>query len=233
MRGTHQGTFMGIGATEIGVTFTGIWSLIWRRASSANSGSASIRLGYCARSAVSLRSDRRSASTQGSAMYDAIIVGARCAGAPTAMLLARRGHRVLLVDRAELPSDTISTHWIGYDGLVRLQRWGLLERVAATGCPPTRWRVIERSGVRVAAASQRVTDCRAATRRGLSTTGSARMCSFQPCPTPSAACSRPWPRTRRRRIDLWGSAPAPSLAEFEAGAPADVRRLLEDADPRG
>ena len=42
--------------------------------------------------------------------YDAIVVGARCAGAPTAMLLARKGHRVLLVDRATFPSDTVSTH---------------------------------------------------------------------------------------------------------------------------
>jgi flavin-dependent dehydrogenase len=43
-------------------------------------------------------------------MYDAIIVGARCAGSPTAMLLARRGLKVLLVDKATFPSDTISTH---------------------------------------------------------------------------------------------------------------------------
>ena len=42
--------------------------------------------------------------------YDAIIVGARCAGAPTAMLLARKGYRALVVDRASFPSDTISTH---------------------------------------------------------------------------------------------------------------------------
>ena len=45
-------------------------------------------------------------------MYDAIIVGARCAGSPTAMLLARKGYRVLLVDRAVFPSDTISGHSI-------------------------------------------------------------------------------------------------------------------------
>jgi len=83
-------------------------------------------------------------------MYDAIVVGARCAGAPTAMLLARRGYRVLLADRSEFPSDTHSTHWIGYDGLARLHRWGLLDRVAASGCPPTRRRVIERSGIRIA-----------------------------------------------------------------------------------
>ena len=45
-------------------------------------------------------------------MYDAIIVGARVAGAPTAMLLARQGLRVLLVDRATFPSDMLSTHYI-------------------------------------------------------------------------------------------------------------------------
>jgi glycine/D-amino acid oxidase-like deaminating enzyme len=44
--------------------------------------------------------------------YDAIVVGARCAGAPTAMLLAQRKHRVLLVDKATFPSDTLSTHVI-------------------------------------------------------------------------------------------------------------------------
>jgi 2-polyprenyl-6-methoxyphenol hydroxylase-like FAD-dependent oxidoreductase len=69
-------------------------------------------------------------------MYDAIIVGARCAGSPTAMLLARKGYRVLLVDKASFPSDTISTHIIWPHGAEALDRWGLLERVAATGCPP-------------------------------------------------------------------------------------------------
>jgi 2-polyprenyl-6-methoxyphenol hydroxylase-like FAD-dependent oxidoreductase len=69
-------------------------------------------------------------------MYDAIIVGARCAGAPTAMLLARKGYRVLLVDKATFPSDTISTHIIWPHGAEVLDRWGLLERLAATGCPP-------------------------------------------------------------------------------------------------
>jgi flavin-dependent dehydrogenase len=68
--------------------------------------------------------------------YDAIVVGARCAGAPTAMLLARKGYRVLLVDRASFPSDTLSTHMIHAPGVAALQRWGLLEQVAASGCPP-------------------------------------------------------------------------------------------------
>src|SRR4029453_18099914 len=70
-------------------------------------------------------------------MYDAIIVGARCAGAPTAMLLARKGYRVLVVDRATFPSDTISTHIIWPHGAAIMDRWGLLSRLAAPGCPPT------------------------------------------------------------------------------------------------
>ena len=68
--------------------------------------------------------------------WDAIVVGARCAGAPTAMLLARKGYRVLVVDRATFPSDTISTHLIPPPGVAALRRWGLLDRVVATGCPP-------------------------------------------------------------------------------------------------
>jgi 2-polyprenyl-6-methoxyphenol hydroxylase-like FAD-dependent oxidoreductase len=68
--------------------------------------------------------------------YDAIVVGARCAGAPTAMLLARSGHRVLLVDRASFPSDTLSTHLVHAPGVAALRRWGLLDQVVATGCPP-------------------------------------------------------------------------------------------------
>jgi 2-polyprenyl-6-methoxyphenol hydroxylase-like FAD-dependent oxidoreductase len=68
--------------------------------------------------------------------YDAIVVGARCAGSPTAMLLARKGYRVLLVDRAAFPSDTVSTLVIHARGVAALRRWGLLDRVIATGCPP-------------------------------------------------------------------------------------------------
>jgi flavin-dependent dehydrogenase len=69
-------------------------------------------------------------------MYDAIIVGARCAGSATALLLARKGYKVLLVDRATFPSDTISGHCILHRGTVRLQRWGLLDKVLASNCPP-------------------------------------------------------------------------------------------------
>jgi 2-polyprenyl-6-methoxyphenol hydroxylase-like FAD-dependent oxidoreductase len=69
-------------------------------------------------------------------MYDAIIVGARCAGSPTAMLLARQGFKVLLVDRATFPSDTVSTHILWPHGAEIPARWGLLGRLAATGAPP-------------------------------------------------------------------------------------------------
>jgi flavin-dependent dehydrogenase len=65
-------------------------------------------------------------------MYDAIIVGARVAGSSTALLLARKGYRVLLVDRATFPSDTLSTHQIQLPGSAALKRWGLLDKVIAT-----------------------------------------------------------------------------------------------------
>jgi 2-polyprenyl-6-methoxyphenol hydroxylase-like FAD-dependent oxidoreductase len=68
--------------------------------------------------------------------HDAIVVGARCAGSPTAMLLARKGYRVLLLDKATFPSDTMSTHHVHPPGVAALERWGLLERLEATGCPP-------------------------------------------------------------------------------------------------
>ena len=71
-----------------------------------------------------------------SKVFDAIVVGARCAGSPTAMLLARKGYRVLMVERATFPSDTLSTHILHPLGASALSKWGLLERLAATGCPP-------------------------------------------------------------------------------------------------
>ena len=68
-------------------------------------------------------------------MYDTIIVGSRVAGAPTAMLLARAGRKVLVVERATFPSDVMSGHTFQPEGVARLARWGLLDRVAATGVP--------------------------------------------------------------------------------------------------
>jgi 2-polyprenyl-6-methoxyphenol hydroxylase-like FAD-dependent oxidoreductase len=68
--------------------------------------------------------------------YDVIVVGARCAGSPTAMLLARQGYEVLAVDQATFPSDTISTHMVHPPGIAALRRWGILDRLVASGCPP-------------------------------------------------------------------------------------------------
>jgi 2-polyprenyl-6-methoxyphenol hydroxylase-like FAD-dependent oxidoreductase len=68
--------------------------------------------------------------------YDAVIVGARCAGAATAMLLARRGLRVLAIDRGRRGSDTLSTHALMRAGILQLRRWGLLDGLTATGVPP-------------------------------------------------------------------------------------------------
>jgi len=69
-------------------------------------------------------------------MFDVVVVGARCAGASVAMLLARRGHRVALVDRATFPSDTMSTHFLWQRGAARLQAWGLLDLLEQRGCLP-------------------------------------------------------------------------------------------------
>jgi 2-polyprenyl-6-methoxyphenol hydroxylase-like FAD-dependent oxidoreductase len=70
--------------------------------------------------------------------WDVIIIGGRVAGASTALLLARAGVRVLVVERARRGSDTVSTHALMRGGVLQLHRWGVLDRVAATGAPPIR-----------------------------------------------------------------------------------------------
>ncbi|GAB3555617.1 flavin-dependent dehydrogenase [Actinopolyspora lacussalsi] len=89
-------------------------------------------------------------------MYDVIVVGARCAGASTAMLYARSGHSVLLLDRGSFPSDTMSTNYIHQPGVERLGRWGLLEEIRATDCPPLDTVVYEVSDVRLEGGSSGV-----------------------------------------------------------------------------
>jgi 2-polyprenyl-6-methoxyphenol hydroxylase-like FAD-dependent oxidoreductase len=71
-------------------------------------------------------------------VHDVVVVGGRAAGAATAMLLARQGHDVVVVDRSEPGSDQLSTHSIARSGVVLLQRWGLLDEVLASGAPPIR-----------------------------------------------------------------------------------------------
>ncbi len=70
--------------------------------------------------------------------YDAVVVGARCAGAATAMLLARAGARVLLVDRDARGADTLSTHALMRTAVMLLHRWGVLPEVIASGAPLVR-----------------------------------------------------------------------------------------------
>jgi flavin-dependent dehydrogenase len=70
--------------------------------------------------------------------HDVVVVGARVAGSATAMLLARLGHDVAVVDQASFPSDTLSTHSIARSGVVQLHRWGLLGEVLDSGAPAIR-----------------------------------------------------------------------------------------------
>jgi 2-polyprenyl-6-methoxyphenol hydroxylase-like FAD-dependent oxidoreductase len=70
--------------------------------------------------------------------YDAVIVGARVAGAATAMLLARAGMRVLAVESSAPGSDTLSTHALMRAGVMQLHRWGVLDRIVRAGTPPIR-----------------------------------------------------------------------------------------------
>jgi len=70
--------------------------------------------------------------------YDAVIIGARCAGAATALLLARSGAKVLLVDRQAYGSDTMSTHALMRGAVVQLNRWGLIPDIAEAGTPAIR-----------------------------------------------------------------------------------------------
>ena len=76
--------------------------------------------------------------------YDVVVVGARCAGAPLAALLARAGAQVALVERASFPSDTLSSHLFEADALAFLDRLGVSESLRATGAP-----LVERTDTRV------------------------------------------------------------------------------------
>ena len=68
--------------------------------------------------------------------YDVVVIGARAAGAATAMLLAERGLEVLLIDRGEYGTDTLSTHALMRGAVLQLKRWGLLRQVEVSATPP-------------------------------------------------------------------------------------------------
>ncbi|MFF4188229.1 NAD(P)/FAD-dependent oxidoreductase [Streptomyces sp. NPDC001691] len=82
-------------------------------------------------------------------MYDIIVIGARCAGSPTAMLFAQQGYRVLLLEKARFPQDTLSSHYIHTQGVALLKKWGLLDRIREAGCRPIDHQSYEAPGVRI------------------------------------------------------------------------------------
>ncbi|GHI04336.1 FAD-dependent oxidoreductase [Streptomyces cellostaticus] len=82
-------------------------------------------------------------------MYDVIVIGARCAGSPTAMLFAQQGYRVLLLEKARFPQDTLSSHYIHQQGVALLNRWGLLDKLREAGCRPIDHQSYEAPGVRI------------------------------------------------------------------------------------
>jgi 2-polyprenyl-6-methoxyphenol hydroxylase-like FAD-dependent oxidoreductase len=83
-------------------------------------------------------SDDRPSTLRHRTSYDVIVVGARAAGAATAMLLARGGLQVVLLDRSPLGTDTLSTHALMRGGVFQLSRWGLLDQIIAAGTPPVK-----------------------------------------------------------------------------------------------
>jgi 2-polyprenyl-6-methoxyphenol hydroxylase-like FAD-dependent oxidoreductase len=89
--------------------------------------------------------------------YDVVVVGGRVAGASTALLLARAGARVAMVDRSAHGSDTLSTHGLMRAGVLQLSRWGLLDRVVAAGTPPIRATSFHYAGDRTVRVSIRPT----------------------------------------------------------------------------
>ena len=124
-------------------------------------------------------------------MYDAIVIGARCAGAATAMLLARAGVDVLLVDRARFPSEIPHGHFIHRHGPGRLARWGLLERVLDTGCPPVTSITMDLGDFPLAGRDLGSTACRSAS--GRAAPRSTRCSSTRRWrPGPSCARASPW-----------------------------------------
>jgi flavin-dependent dehydrogenase len=76
--------------------------------------------------------------TTESVRYDAVVIGARCAGASTGMLLARRGLRVLIADGGLYGTDTLSTHALMRGAVLQLHRWGLLDKLVDAGTPAVR-----------------------------------------------------------------------------------------------
>ena len=99
--------------------------------------------------------------------YDAVISGARCAGAATALLLARSGAKVLMIDRQAYGSDTLSTHALMRGAVLQLTRWGLIPDIASADTPAIRSTTFHygREAIRVAIKPEHGVDCLFAPRR--------------------------------------------------------------------
>ncbi len=69
-------------------------------------------------------------------MFDVIVVGGRCAGSATAFLLARKGLKVLVLEKAQFPRDIPHGHFIHRHGPRLLHRWGLADNIVRSNCPP-------------------------------------------------------------------------------------------------
>jgi menaquinone-9 beta-reductase len=81
--------------------------------------------------------------------FDVVIAGARCAGAATAMLIARAGGKVLVLDKGGYGTSTLSTHALMRGGVVQLHRWGLLPAIVDVGTPPIRSTTFDYEGLRI------------------------------------------------------------------------------------
>lgn len=81
--------------------------------------------------------------------FDVVIAGGRCAGAATAMLIARAGGKVLVLDKGDYGTDTLSTHALMRGGVVQLHRWGVLPAIIDAGTPPIRSTTFEYEGLRI------------------------------------------------------------------------------------
>ena len=131
----------------------------------------------------------KSMSTANTQHYDVIIAGARCAGAATALLLARQGARVLVLDKSRYGTDTLSTHALMRGAVLQLHLWGLLPAVAG-GNPARSVYYLSSRRCRDNHPGQAQARCRGAVRPGA-----------------GASWTRSWPTPRAAPARTCGSAP--------------------------
>src|SRR3954453_3743875 len=79
--------------------------------------------------------------------FDAVVIGARCAGSAAAISMARAGRKVLAVDRSPFPSDTLSTHLNFPSSVAEMQRLGALPRIRRSGAPECPEGMVAANGV--------------------------------------------------------------------------------------